>query len=62
MIYIDLKIKKFIKNKGNAQNLNASVKATLEAAMSASIKIKTNSGMKLRWVRKKSSAFAQKAS
>ena len=39
---------------GNAQNLNASVKATIEAAMSASIKIKTNSGMRLRWIRKKS--------
>jgi vinculin len=45
---------------GNAQNLNASVKATIEAAMSASIKIKTNSGMRLRWIRKKSFSSIKK--
>ncbi len=38
---------------GNAQNLNASVKATVQAAKSASIKIRTDSGIRLRWVRKK---------
>jgi vinculin len=42
---------------GNAQNLNASVKATLEAAKSASIKIRTDSGMKLRWIRKKTRVY-----
>ena len=37
---------------GNANNLNMSVKATIAAAKSASIKIRTDSGIKLRWVRK----------
>ncbi|XP_058791899.1 vinculin isoform X2 [Phymastichus coffea] len=37
---------------GNAQNLMQSVKETVRAAECASIKIRTASGMKLRWVRK----------
>lgn len=39
----------------NAQNLNASVKETLQAAKTASLKKKTNSGVRMRWVRKKPS-------
>ncbi|XP_015597552.1 vinculin isoform X16 [Cephus cinctus] len=37
---------------GNAQNLMQSVKETVRAAECASIKIRTASGMKLRWVRR----------
>ncbi|XP_014211787.1 vinculin isoform X2 [Copidosoma floridanum] len=37
---------------GNAQNLMQSVKETVRAAECASIKIRTASGIKLRWVRK----------
>lgn len=37
---------------GNAQNLMQSVKETVRACEAASIKIRTDSGMKLRWVRK----------
>ncbi|XP_066997396.2 vinculin isoform X2 [Anabrus simplex] len=37
---------------GNAQNLMQSVKETVRAAESASIKIRTDAGVKLRWVRK----------
>ncbi|TMS37306.1 hypothetical protein L596_004265 [Steinernema carpocapsae] len=36
----------------NAQNLMQSVKATVRAAEAASIKIRTNSGLRLRWIRK----------
>ncbi|KJH48075.1 vinculin family protein [Dictyocaulus viviparus] len=36
----------------NAQNLMLAVKDTVRAAEAASIKIKTNSGLRLRWVRK----------
>lgn len=36
----------------NAQNLNASVKATVQASKSASIKLRTNSGLRFRWIRK----------
>jgi len=37
---------------GNAQNLMQSVKQTVTAAEAASIKIRTEAGIKLRWVRK----------
>ncbi|GLH15861.1 Catenin alpha [Gryllus bimaculatus] len=37
---------------GNAQNLMQSVKETVRAAESASIKIRTDAGVRLRWVRK----------
>lgn len=37
---------------GNAQNLMQSVKETVRAAECASIKIRTASGIKLRWVRR----------
>lgn len=37
---------------GNAQNLNLSVKATVEAAKSATIKIRTDSELHLKWIRK----------
>ncbi|XP_052129157.1 vinculin isoform X9 [Frankliniella occidentalis] len=37
---------------GNAQNLMQSVKETVRAAESASIKIRTDAGIRLRWVRK----------
>ncbi|XP_059099435.1 vinculin-like isoform X3 [Tigriopus californicus] len=37
---------------GNAQNLMQSVKQTVTAAEAASIKIRTDAGIKLRWVRK----------
>ncbi|KAK6752623.1 hypothetical protein RB195_003813 [Necator americanus] len=36
----------------NAQNLMLAVKDTVRAAEAASIKIKTNSGLRLRWIRK----------
>jgi len=36
----------------NAQNLMQSVKDTVRAAEAASIKIRTDSGLRLRWVRK----------
>ncbi|RMZ94679.1 vinculin isoform X2 [Brachionus plicatilis] len=38
----------------NAQNLNASVKETIRAAKSASIKLKSGSALKFKWIRKKS--------
>lgn len=37
---------------GNAQNLNLSVKATVDAAKTASIKMRTDSGLNLKWVRR----------
>ena len=37
---------------GNAQNLMQSVKETVRACESASIKIRTDSGLRVRWVRK----------
>ncbi len=37
---------------GNAQNLMQSVKQTVTAAEAASIKIRTDAGVALRWVRK----------
>ena len=37
---------------GNAQNLMQSVKQTVTAAEAASIKIRTEAGIQLRWVRK----------
>lgn len=37
---------------GNAQNLMQSVKETVRAAESASIKIRTDAGIRLRWVRR----------
>ena len=37
---------------GNAQNLMQSVKQTVTAAEAASIKIRTDSGVCLRWIRK----------
>lgn len=37
---------------GNAQNLMQSVKQTVTAAEAASIKIRTEAGIKLKWVRK----------
>ena len=37
---------------GNAQNLMQSVKQTVTAAEAASIKIRTDAGIKLKWVRK----------
>lgn len=37
---------------GNAQNLMQSVKETVRAAESASIKIRTDAGIRLLWVRK----------
>lgn len=36
----------------NAQNLMQSVKDTVRAAEAASIRIRTNSGLRLRWIRK----------
>jgi len=36
----------------NAQNLMQSVKDTVRAAEAASIKIRTDSGLRLRWIRK----------
>ena len=36
----------------NAQNLNASVKETVQAAKAASLKRKTESGVQMRWIRK----------
>lgn len=36
-----------------AQNLNSSIKATMSAAKSASIKLKPGSILKFRWIRKK---------
>jgi hypothetical protein len=36
---------------GNAQNLMQSVKQTVMAAEAASIKIRTDAGIKLKWVR-----------
>ncbi len=36
----------------NAKNLNASIQETVRAAKAASIKIRTDSGLRLRWVRK----------
>ncbi|CAF0804091.1 unnamed protein product [Brachionus calyciflorus] len=41
----------------NAQNLNASVKATVRAAKSASIKLRPDSNLKMKWIRKKSFGF-----
>jgi vinculin len=37
---------------GNAQNLMQSVKQTVTAAEAASIKIRTEAGIKLKWIRK----------
>jgi vinculin len=37
---------------GNAQNLMQSVNETVRAAESASIKIRTDAGIRLRWVRR----------
>ena len=37
---------------GNAQNLMQSVKQTVTAAEAASIKIRTDAGIKLKWIRK----------
>ena len=37
---------------GNAQNLMQSVKQTVTAAEAASIKIRTEAGIRLKWVRK----------
>lgn len=37
---------------GNAQNLMQSVKETVRAAEAASIKIRTDAGMRMRWVRR----------
>ena len=37
---------------GNAQNLMQSVKQTVTAAEAASIKIRTEAGIQLKWVRK----------
>ena len=37
---------------GNAQNLMLSVKQTVTAAEAASIKIRTDDGLRLKWVRK----------
>lgn len=37
---------------GNAQNLMQSVKETVRACEAASIKIRTDSGMRVRWIRK----------
>lgn len=39
----------------NAQNLDASIRETIEAAKSASIRVRTDSGIKLKWIRKRSS-------
>ena len=39
----------------NAQNLNASVKETVQAAKAASLKRKTDAGVRMRWIRKKPS-------
>ena len=36
---------------GNAQNLMQSVKQTVTAAEAASIKIRTDAGIKLKWIR-----------
>ena len=37
---------------GNAQNLMQSVKLTVTAAEAASIKIRTDAGITMRWIRK----------
>ena len=37
---------------GNAQNLMQSVKHTVTAAEAASIKIRTDAGIRLKWIRK----------
>lgn len=37
---------------GNAQNLMQSVKQTVTAAEAASIKIRTDAGIRLKWIRK----------
>ena len=37
---------------GNAQNLMQSVKLTVTAAEAASIKIRTDAGIRLKWIRK----------
>lgn len=37
---------------GNAQNLMQSVKETVRACEAASIKIRTDSGIRVRWIRK----------
>lgn len=37
----------------NSQNLNLSVKATVEAAKTARIKLRTESGLRMKWVRKR---------
>ena len=37
---------------GNAQNLMQSVKLTVTAAEAASIKIRTDAGIRMKWVRK----------
>jgi len=37
---------------GNAQNLMQSVKETVRAAEAASIKMRTDAGVRMRWVRK----------
>lgn len=37
---------------GNAQNLMQSVKDTVKAAQAVSIKIRTDAGIRLRWVRR----------
>ncbi len=39
----------------NAQNLNASIQETVRAAKSASIKMRTDAGFKIKWVRKRTS-------
>ncbi len=39
----------------NAQNLNASVKETVQAAKAATIKIRTDSGVRFKWIRKRPS-------
>ena len=38
---------------GNAQNLMKAVKETVRAAKAASIKIRTDAGYKMRWVRQR---------
>ena len=38
---------------GNAQNLMQSVRETVRAAQAASIKIRVDSGVTMRWVRKR---------
>lgn len=44
----------------NAQNLMQSVKDTVRAAEAASIKIRTNSGLRLRWIRQQNFIHAIK--